>query len=161
MAIKLRNNEKVLVKADLHWSSYVWPGLSAFFGIVIAMLQIVAHFVVESKPHDPNLALLVGFWLLFTIPLVVRYLKNKFTHYIVTNERVYIETGILARNRIEIPITKINDFQLQQKITQRLLGSGNVAILTGNDKATVLSFIDQPEQFVDALSEITRKKKAA
>ncbi len=57
------------------------------------------------------------------------------TQYTVTNQRVLIETGMLTKSLGEIDLRYIDDTQFFQGITDRLLGIGNITLIS-SDKAT-------------------------
>ncbi|APJ02471.1 PH domain-containing protein [Silvanigrella aquatica] len=92
------------------------------------------------------------------MPFVYKWLQNKSKKYIVTNQRVYIENGIIAKSETELPLNKINDILLKQGIVQRLVGAGNIRIFTGNDKPTIIFDIDAPDSFKNKLTEMIENK---
>jgi uncharacterized membrane protein YdbT with pleckstrin-like domain len=90
-------------------------------------------------------------------PLAYLILQNRCKQYVLTSERLYIEEGILVKNMRDIPIQKINDIDLSQDPVQRLFGSGDIIVLTGNNSATRINNIDHPEIFKDKISKIVRR----
>jgi uncharacterized membrane protein YdbT with pleckstrin-like domain len=60
--------------------------------------------------------------------LVVAWLKLRSTLYIVTNQRVMIEEGILTKTVNEIDLRYVDDSQFFQGLTDRILGIGNVTL---------------------------------
>jgi uncharacterized membrane protein YdbT with pleckstrin-like domain len=150
MALNLRDNESLKIKANFHWSSYLIPAAWALFGA----LGIVGA-VFGQRPEGqqgPNILVMIT---VFFGPLVYKFLSNKCKDYSVTNQRLYIEEGIISKKKKDIPLQKINDLEVNQGIIQRFLGSGNILVLTGNDKPTKLTNIDNPETFKNSISEIT------
>ena len=69
------------------------------------------------------------------IILAVAYLRLRSTLYTVTNQRVMIETGLIAKALSEIDLRYIDDSQFAQGVMQRLLGIGNVTLVS-TDKTT-------------------------
>ena len=57
------------------------------------------------------------------------------TKYTVTNQRVMIETGLLTKALSEIDLRYVDDSQFAQGVVQRMLGIGNVTLLS-SDKTT-------------------------
>mgnify|MGYP001590441348 CR=1 FL=1 len=96
--------------------------------------------------------------LIFFGPFVYRWLQNKTKKYMITTQRVYIEEGIISKKMNEISFDKINDLVLSQNIIQRLVGSGNILILTASGKPTVIKDIEQPHEFKSAISDMIQKK---
>jgi uncharacterized membrane protein YdbT with pleckstrin-like domain len=62
------------------------------------------------------------------LALVVAWLKLRSTLYIVTNQRVMIEEGILSKTVNEIDLRYVDDSQFFQGLTDRILGIGNVTL---------------------------------
>ncbi|KAB8039129.1 PH domain-containing protein [Silvanigrella paludirubra] len=144
MALKLRANEELKIKVDFHWSSYLVPGLWAF----AITIGFISHVI--SGGSNLVMILIIGWG-----PLIYKLLANRCKDYSVTNQRLYVEEGIIAKKKKDIPLQKINDLEVSQGIIQRMLGSGNILVLTGNDKPTKLTNIDNPEVFKNKISEIT------
>lgn len=112
MALDLRENEVVLSEVDFHWLSYLTSG---FFMVIGA-----AFFLTGFADMELYLFLL-GFCLI--LPFFYVYLSNRYKIYLVTNERVFIRTGIIFCNEKDIPIAKINDVLLQQGFLQMIFGA--------------------------------------
>ena len=62
------------------------------------------------------------------VALVVAWLKLRSTLYIITNQRVMIEEGILTKTVNEIDLRYVDDSQFFQGLTDRILGIGNVTL---------------------------------
>ena len=60
--------------------------------------------------------------------LLVAWLKLRSTLYIVTNQRVMIEEGILSKTVNEIDLRYVDDSQFFQGLMDRILGIGNVTL---------------------------------
>ena len=90
--------------------------------------------------------------LIFFYPFCNKWLENKCKSYVVTNQRLYLEEGVLSKSKKDIPISKINDVVLNQSLFQRIVGAGDIVILTGNDMALRIAYIDKPNEFKDAIS---------
>jgi uncharacterized membrane protein YdbT with pleckstrin-like domain len=152
VSIKLRQDEQIQCEAHLHWSSYIAPGAWAF---VMGLSMIGQIFSKELSSTSAVWTAVMG-----AFPLIYVWLRNKNKSYVVTNQRLYVEEGILAKSKTDIPFNKINDINCGQGLLQRLFGAGNVSVMTGNDKPTKLKNLDQPEQFREALSNVCNKKAA-
>lgn len=147
MALELRKGEQIKVSANFHWSVYAKMILWAFFWLIFSLV-IWQEFPVASK-----------YFLAFGIvPLAYVILQNKFKTYVVTSERIYVEEGIIAKARKDISLKKVNDVTTSQSIIQRLLGAGNILIMTGNDNALVLKDIDNSERLRSIISELIEKR---
>ena len=90
------------------------------------------------------IAAIAVFWQIVTFLIVMIRLQS--TSYTITNQRVMIERGMLSKSLNEIDLRYIDDTQFFQSFTGRLLGIGNVTLIS-SDKAfptTVLQGIAKP-----------------
>lgn len=140
MALDLRENEVVLSEVDFHWLSYLTSG---FFMVIGA-----AFFLTGFADMELYLFLL-GFCLI--LPFFYVYLSNRYKIYLVTNERVFIRTGIIFCNEKDIPIAKINDVLLQQGFLQMIFGAGDILIQVGNDSGTLIKDVQNAKEFKEAI----------
>lgn len=152
MAIKLRENETIMVKKGPHpmyfWAACIWLAL-----IVIAC---VPNLVQLRIPSSITIILLIGL-----PPVMKSYLRLKGNNYYITNLRVFTEEGILSKVTRDIPLSKINDVGYSQGILERLYDTGKIRILTGNDSGILLNEIEEPEEFMEALSKSIGQNKQA
>lgn len=160
MAIKLRDGEEIKGEVNFHWSAFIVAKLWAGLGVLMLLGTVIAQFSDDTKNKDGLMASGIMWSLIFFSPFLYKWLQNKFKVYVVTNQRVYIEEGIVAKSKVDLPLTKINDVSLKQGVIQRMFGSGNVVILTGNDKPTIIKDIDSPDNFKDSISEMVNKRVA-
>jgi len=151
MAIVLRTNEEVRLTADFHWSSYIRAGVWAALFTLSALGHLIA---VIQRTTEFNGSALFFILLIGWMPAIYRFLANKCKHYVVTNQRLYVEEGILAKSKKDIPLQKVNDLEVSQGIIQRMFGAGNLLVLTGNDKPNRLTNIENPEVFKNQISEV-------
>lgn len=152
MGIQLRQDEQIQCEANFHWSVYILPGVWAGFMGLSLLGQLISK---EASGSGLFWTAFVGF-----SPIMYVWLKNKNKTYVVTNQRLYVEEGILSKSKTDIPFNKVNDISFNQGIFQRMFGSGNISVMTGNDKPTKLANLDKPEKFREALSAVCHKKSA-
>jgi uncharacterized membrane protein YdbT with pleckstrin-like domain len=158
MAISLRQNEEIKCKAYFHWASYILPGIWAFFWGAAPLIGFVGM-ALERSPEQQSLVGPFIWMLIFAFfPLMYAWLKNNTRAYVVTNQRLYVEEGILSKTKTDIPLAKINDISFDQGIFQRLFGTGNILVMTGNDKPTKIKNLDFPDQFRETLSKCCNSK---
>jgi len=86
-----------------------------------------------------------GVWL----PVLIYYiLRRATTRYIVTNQRIILEYGILNKSSKESPLDKINNVSHTQSILGRIFNYGDVQLQTASEMgATMFKFIPDPSQF--------------
>ena len=75
------------------------------------------------------------------------------THYQITTERVRIIRGLLGKDRDDIELIRIQDIDLKQGITERILGVGDIIIRSADPSMpkAVLNNVKEPEQVHETL----------
>lgn len=85
--------------------------------------------------------------LLLPIPVAIhRYLRVRTTRYILTNQRLRLETGIVSRRIEEVELYRVNDSAAHQGVFERLLGIGTVWLQTtdARNPEVVLEAVPRP-----------------
>ena len=119
-------------------------------GICISQVPAVSGKCRVCRQLETTLYLfLLGFCLI--LPFFYVYLSNRYKIYLVTNERVFIRTGIIFCNEKDIPIAKINDVLLQQGFLQMIFGAGDILIQVGNDSGTLIKDVQNAKEFKEAI----------
>ena len=103
-----------------------------------------------------------------TIPLVfgIFYLlwiwfKNKFTSYEITNLRIIVRTGFIAKIQNEIWIKDMRGVNLAQSFWERIFRIGNIQIGTAANESNEISMIGiaKPQQVVDMINNLRNAGK--
>jgi uncharacterized membrane protein YdbT with pleckstrin-like domain len=144
----LSDDERVVMHLHPHWKALIWPGIVTVIAIggtiAAALLNQVALIIVGA------LAVIGFIWL-----AVWPYLKWRTTHYVFTNERVLLQTGVFSRNRRDIPVNRINDHSMSQSFIERMLGCGTLTIESAGERGqSVLTDIPRVERVQTTLYEI-------
>ncbi len=58
------------------------------------------------------------------------WLRSINTQYLITSQRIVIETGIFSREIETLEIYQIDDIHLEKPLNQRIMGTGNIVLLT-------------------------------
>ena len=105
--------------------------------ILAIVLPVIFYFAADMLAAYGNIVwLIVAAVLLWQLILVVIAIARiKTTLYTITNQRVIIETGLTSKSVDEIDLRYVDDTQFNQSFIQRLLGIGNVTIVS-SDKTT-------------------------
>jgi membrane protein YdbS with pleckstrin-like domain len=111
--------------------------------LILVIVPLVFHYAAASTAdleRSANIAR-IGWWItgLLVLIEVVRFFVAlahlRSTLYTITNQRVMIEKGLLTKSLSEIDLRYIDDTQFFQGVIDRLLGVGNVTIVS-SDKTT-------------------------
>jgi uncharacterized membrane protein YdbT with pleckstrin-like domain len=128
----LGKDERVVFATRRHWFTIAGTVLvSAILSIIIiagAILPVSLH----SRIGSLSLLLL----LLLIVPLgrlLSKYLDWWNEQFIVTNRRIIQIEGVFNKHVIDSSLEKVNDIIMDQTMMGRLLGYGNIEILTASD----------------------------
>lgn len=136
----LSSGEEIAAAFRPHWMAVILPALisiASVAGLIAVALTIDAP---ESWLVAGGIVLL---WLIIGLP---QWITWWFTHYVVTNERVIVRRGFVARQGKEIPLEVINDVAFSQTVIERLLRSGDLLIESAGEQGqSRYSDIPDPE----------------
>ena len=105
----------------------------------------------ESYLHWINYISLKGLLTLFIWPTVERYTSE----FAITNKRVIIKKGLIARETLEMNLMKIESVNVDQSILGRILGFGNITVIgTGGTRET-FKRINRPLEFRKRFQELS------
>ena len=131
VAKQLGDREQILHVTRRHWIVLAlgWlPELLIVAGIV-ALTALTLHYVSGRGWLAWGYALIV----LPLISMLADYIGWTTRKFIVTNRRVVQVSGVINKTVVDSSLEKVNDIQLQQRLLGRLLGYGDVEILTASE----------------------------
>jgi len=87
------------------------------------------------------------------------HLRRNMVRYTLTDSKIEIDTGLIARTTRNIPLSKIQDVTVSASIPQRILGFGDVIIDNASELGgtTVLHNISKPRYYADLLLRELRR----
>ena len=79
--------------------------------------------------------------------------------YTVTDSKMEIDTGLIARTTRNIPLSKIQDVTVSASISQRVMGFGNIIVDNASEigGTTILKNINNPRHYADLLLRELRR----
>jgi hypothetical protein len=149
-------NEKILIIERKHWTTLLMSFLVNLF-LVIVILALYA--VLGNYLSNPSLGFLpiVRSILLFALLFPVgRFgwdlIQWEAEQYLVTSHRVMQTEGIVNKKTVDSSLEKVNDIVLTQSFLGRILGYGDLEIVTGSDVGiNLLKRLDHPIKFKTTL----------
>jgi len=128
-------------------------------GYALAVLGAIALVVLLAQIPAPAYISIPLALCLLLIPAWY-HLKRNMIRYTLTDSKVEIDTGLIARTTRNIPLTKIQDVTVSASIPQRLLGFGDLLIDNASELGgtTVLRNISRPRRHADLLLRELRRK---
>ncbi len=87
------------------------------------------------------------------------HIKRNMIRYTLTDSKIEIDTGLVARTTRNIPLSKIQDVTVSASIPQRLLGFGDLIVDNASELggSTVLHNISRPRHYADLLLRELRR----
>lgn len=127
-------------------------------GYALAVLGGIALVVLLALTPLPwYLSVLLALSLLL-IPAYYHVRRNT-VRYTLTDAKMEIDTGLIARTTRNIPLSKIQDVTVSASIPQRLLGFGDLIVDNASEEGgiTVLHNISKPRHYADLLLRELRR----
>ena len=118
----------------------------------IALVFLLATLTVPASISIPlALALLL-------IPAYY-HLRRNMVRYTVTDAKLQIDTGLIARTTRNIPLSKVQDVTVSASIPQRLMGFGDIIVDNASEigGSTVMHNISKPRHYADLLLRELRR----
>jgi uncharacterized membrane protein YdbT with pleckstrin-like domain len=152
----LNDDEDIILDLHPHWWFLVGP--------IVAVVVSSAAAVFLGRTDNTALGI-VGLVLMAVaiVWLLVRYLKWRTTHFVLTTDRLIHRSGVLAKQGREIPLERINDLTVNQSIFERMIRAGDVMIESGGERGqSLLSDLPNPFKVQNAIyTEIERTQARA
>lgn len=147
--LQLNDNEDLVIDQTPHWSLFISSVVQVF---VIVVISIVAINLLSGLPIwtlvFPVAVLLLGF-----VKLLSRLAKYRFSHLIITTERLIDVQGVFRRRIREIPIRQISNLTSSQRFLERLYRCGSLRVeYSGEIGHDDFSYVRRPDRIVRFLS---------
>ena len=127
-------------------------------GYLLAVLGGIALVVLLAMIQvSPFISVPLGLALLL-IPAYF-HLRRNMIRYTLTDAKMEIDTGLIARTTRNIPLSKIQDVTVSASIPQRLLGFGDLIVDNASEMGgtLVLHNINKPRHYADLLLRELRR----
>ena len=87
------------------------------------------------------------------------HIRRNMVRYTVTDAKLQIDTGLIARTTRNIPLSKVQDVTVSASIPQRLLGFGDIVVDNASELggSTVMHNISKPRHYADLLLRELRR----
>ena len=146
---KLQPGEIVALTVRKHWLVLVKP-LLYFFGSL--MLPVIGSYQLLGfgfllKSAFPYALIAFGCYLLYAI------LDRRVNIWVVTNQRLVDEWGIVTYNSKENSLDKINDIEVKQTLVGRMMGFGAISVQTAaKEGETIIDFVENPQLLKETIN---------
>ena len=145
----LRRGEHVLAHRHPHWRMLVVPALVPPVAVFLAALLsgLAGTVPAGSTRTVVRLALVLLAVLAIAWFAVLPLVRWRCTHLVVTDRRLLVREGVLARESVDVPAATITGLRTRRTPLERALGAGTLVVATGGT--------EEPWEFV-GLGDVER-----
>lgn len=101
--------------------------------LLLAGLVLYYYFTLKQKAWLAGLAVPV----LLAVSAASRHVKTRFTTMELIGDRLKMDTGMASKTSRSVPLTKVQDITVSQSIGQRILGVGDITVVTAGDAGSL------------------------
>ena len=154
----LVDEEELVLHLHPHWKAALRPALLVLLAVVVTTVAwvmlpvndggLIAFLVVAAIMAYQGIRYGVA-------PLVVW----RCTHYVLTDERILLQDGVIARERRDLPLNRVNDHVVTQTVLDRLFGSGTLKVDSIGEQAAILAAVPKAQQVQTLLYELIEQDR--
>jgi uncharacterized membrane protein YdbT with pleckstrin-like domain len=149
----LRTGERVIFQGHPSWRSVLGFYLQGllFTAVVAGVAALVTLIGGGVEMGVVVLAAVAA----FALVIVVGFVKRLATTYTITNQRLHIRKGIVARKIQQTRIERVQNVNINQSVIERLLQVGKVDFDTAGTDDSDFTFagVSQPEEVMQAVEQ--------
>ena len=132
----LAADENLIHDLHPHWKALIQPV------VTLVLVLGVGGFIASAIPDGDRqglerLAVLVVGLILLGFYALRPFLRWVTTHFVITDRRVLVRTGILSRTGRDVPLSRINDITFSHTFVERLLGCGTLVVESAGERGQV------------------------
>ena len=131
----LTNDENIVYDMRPHWRVLFYPAVALV--IVVFVTVLLLGWVPESWDWG-SYAILIGAALALIYWVIRPVIRWATSQYVVTNRRVIVRMGIVARQGRDMPLQRINDVHFRYGLIDRLLGCGDLIVESAGETGQML-----------------------
>ena len=143
-------NETVVMKLHRHW---IVVARQLIWTILLVILVAIGVALIGGRvSSDIRLIAVLVALALLGLNMVVAWVRWASANFVLTDQRVILNTGVFSRSTKIIPLDRVQDCATHQSLIGRILGYGRAEIdAAGASGAEVLEYLPAPGRFRDAV----------
>ena len=147
----LHAGEKLIFEGHPSWRSTLEYYIKGLVVALIAAAIAAAATEIDDKLDWP--LVIVVFLVIESIALVVGFVNRWTTVYTITNQRLRIKKGLIARKVQQTDIDRVQNVNTNQSVLDRILQVGSVEFDTAGTDDSEFRFdgVEDPEEVVQAV----------
>jgi uncharacterized membrane protein YdbT with pleckstrin-like domain len=161
MALQLSDGEHVVFEGHPSWRSTLAFYLKGLLGVVVLAALVAGISSITEDTAQWSWAT-GAFLILLAAVLVVGWVKRIATTYTITNRRLHIKRGIVARRTQDARLERVQNVNTDQSALERLLRVGTVDFDTAgtDDHGFQFEGVADPTQVVEAVDRAQRERSS-
>jgi uncharacterized membrane protein YdbT with pleckstrin-like domain len=157
MAIKLSPGEQVIFEGHPSWRSilgFYIKGILLTAGAALVVAVVTS--IVDDEVNEGLVTIVAVVGVGLTV--LAGFVRRVATRYTITNRRLHIKRGIIAREIQETRLERVQNVNYHQSVYQRVMQIGDVDFDTaaGDDYNFIFTGVAEPEDVVHQVGEATR-----
>ncbi|MEV4636256.1 PH domain-containing protein [Actinoplanes sp. NPDC049548] len=149
----LTDEEEVVLHLHPHAKAAVRP--------VLVLLVALAAVILVWVMLPPTSGGLIGVCVVGAVALFVGATRGvwpllvwRTTHYVFTDERILLQDGVVARERRDLPLNRVNDHVTHQSLVERLLGCGTLTVDSIGEQSAVMASVPHVQRVQTTLYQL-------
>jgi uncharacterized membrane protein YdbT with pleckstrin-like domain len=127
----LNPGEQIAFDLHPHWW-YFAPLATIALAIVAAAVAATVLLTGQTQTYTLiGIGLVTAIWL---VALLAKVAQWRTTHFVLTNDRLIVRSGVLSKQGREIPLERVNDLTYHQSLFERLVGAGDLMIESAGER---------------------------
>jgi uncharacterized membrane protein YdbT with pleckstrin-like domain len=126
------NDKNIVYFTRMHWIIFFWPLLA-----LVAALSL-SSYVPQLREVGYGLSVFALAWLFMT------WVTYYFSSLTIKTNQVIVRTGVVVRQTIDIPLSKIEAIDIRQSILGSMLRYGMVCITGTGGTRRVINYLNNP-----------------
>lgn len=131
----LTDGERIEYEMRPHWRALALPALA------LILLVFATVFVLSAMPPEWD----VVRWIVLGIAVVLLFMwvlaplvRWATTQYVITNRRLIVRSGIVARQGRDMPLIRVNDVHFAYSVIDRILGCGTLIVESAGESGQLV-----------------------
>lgn len=126
------NTDKIIYYTKLNWIIFFWPVISLCIALAVYM----------SVTQLKEVALFFGVFALFWI--LITWITYQYSSITIKRKQVILRTGLIIRQTVDIPLSKIETIDIRQSIIGSIFRYGALIITGTGGTRHLINYIDKP-----------------
>lgn len=126
----LNEREELILDLRPHWLAVALPTVLLAGAIAFGLVAALADW------PTPVLWLALILIVVALASFLIKLLGWSNTNFVLTSDRIITRRGVLTKSGIEIPLERVNTVFFNQRLFERMVGAGDLAIESAGERGT-------------------------